>query len=166
MNAQATVIETTTALQKALCQHAVFSLGKPWQDLSLQGRLNVVALSVRDLMMERMLGTEERYGVQDAKRIYYLSIQFLIGKSLGFNLRNLESYGSFDEVIADMGADLREIEDSEADAALGNGGLGRLAACIVDSLATLVVPGYGYGINYEYGIFKAGDFKWLPTRTA
>ena len=154
MSAQATVIDAQADLREALCRHAIFSVGKPWQDLSLQGRFNVVALSVRDLMMQRMLETEERNRVQDAKRLYYLSIEFLIGKSLGSNLRNLESYELFDEVLADMGADLKEIEDSESDAALGNGGLGRLAACFVDSLATLGMPGYGYGINYEYGIFK------------
>lgn len=154
MNAHATATDARAELEETLQRHAVFSLGKPWQDLSPRDKFDVVALSVRDRMMQRMLETEEGRRRQDCKRLYYLSIEFLIGQSLGFNLRNLGLYELFDQVLAGLGADLREIEDSEPDAALGNGGLGRLAACFVDSLATLDMPGYGYGINYEYGIFK------------
>lgn len=154
MNAHATSVDARTELTETLHRHAVFSVGKPWQALSLRDRFGVVALSVRDRMMQRMLETEDAYCRQDRKRLYYLSIEFLIGQSLGFNLRNLGLYELFDQVLAGLGADLREIEDSEPDAALGNGGLGRLAACFIDSLATLGMPGYGYGINYEYGIFK------------
>lgn len=156
------------AVQEAICRHAIFSLGKPWLDLSLQDRFDAVALSVRDRMMEAMLETEEIYRRQDSKRLYYLSIEFLMGQSLGFNLRNLGLYDLFEQAVAGLGADLREIENTEPDAALGNGGLGRLAACFVDSLATLGMPGYGYGINYEYGIFKQeisnGYQRELPDR--
>jgi starch phosphorylase len=101
-----------------------------------------------------MLATEKRYEHADAKRLYYLSIEFLMGRSLGNNLHNLGIYDYCREMLLGMGVDLDEVEESEDDAALGNGGLGRLAACFLDSLATLGMPGYGIGINYEYGLFK------------
>ena len=101
-----------------------------------------------------MLETEERYRQRDPKRLYYLSIEFLIGQSLGNNLLNLGIRESCREALSNLGADLDEVEETEPDPALGNGGLGRLAACFLDSLATFGMPGYGYGINYEYGLFK------------
>jgi starch phosphorylase len=113
-----------------------------------------VALAVRDRLMDKMLETEQRYERADAKQLYYLSIEFLIGRSLGNNLHNLGIYDFCREMLLEMGVDLDEVEESEDDAALGNGGLGRLAACFLDSLATLGMPGYGVGINYEYGLFK------------
>ena len=141
-------------MQEAICRHARYSLGKAWADLSSYERFAAVALAARDRMVDAMLATEERYGQADPKRLYYLSIEFLIGQSLGNNLRNLGLRESCRQALARLGADLEEIERSEPDAALGNGGLGRLAACFLDSLATLGMPGYGYGINYEYGLFK------------
>ncbi len=93
-------------------------------------------------------------GEQDAKRVYYLSMEFLMGRALGNNLTNLGIYDEAKSVVSELGADLEEIETTEPDAALGNGGLGRLAACFLDSLATLDLPGFGYGINYEYGLFR------------
>jgi glycogen phosphorylase len=101
-----------------------------------------------------MRESERRYREQDAKRLYYLSMEFLMGRSLGNNLTNLGIYDEAKNVLQDLGADLEEIEDLEPDAALGNGGLGRLAACFLDSLATLDLPGFGYGINYEFGMFR------------
>lgn len=154
MDVHSSVIDTAQELRQSICHHALYSLGKPWRDLSLPDRFVAVALAVRDRMMERMLQTEERYRRYDAKRLYYLSIEFLIGRSLGMSLRNLGLYDSCQQVLSDLGADLEEIEDSEPEPALGNGGLGRLAACFLDSLATLGMPACGYGINYEYGVFK------------
>ncbi len=154
MSQYATAVDAVLDLQESICRHAIFSQGKPWRDLSTHDRFAAVALAVRDRMVERMLATEEEYRRQDAKRLYYLSIEFLIGQSLGSNLRNLGIYESCRQALRHLGTDLQEVEESEPDAALGNGGLGRLAACFLDSLATLGMPGYGYGINYEYGLFK------------
>ncbi|HXH14026.1 MAG TPA: glycogen/starch/alpha-glucan phosphorylase [Alphaproteobacteria bacterium] len=146
--------DAVSAIEASIRRHATYSLGKAWRDLSPSDLLNAVALSVRDRLVERMLETEERYQQHDAKRLYYLSIEFLIGQSLGNNLLNLGVRELYRQALRHLGADLEAVEESEADAALGNGGLGRLAACLLDSLATLGMPGYGYGINYEYGLFK------------
>ncbi len=148
------VDEAAASIEEAICRHAKYSLGKAWPDLSPQDRFAAVALAVRDRMVDGMLETERRCGREDPKRLHYLSIEFLIGQSLGNNLRNLGLRDACRQALRNLGASLEEIEESEPDAALGNGGLGRLAACFLDSLATLRLPGYGYGINYEYGLFK------------
>ena len=90
----------------------------------------------------------------DAKMVYYMSMEFLMGRALGNNLINMTAYKEVKEALDEMGIDLNVIEDQEPDAALGNGGLGRLAACFLDSLATLGYPAYGCGIRYRYGMFK------------
>lgn len=141
-------------LQEAIQRHVKYSLGKAWGDLSPHELFVAVALACRDLMVERMLETRERYRRNDSKRLYYLSIEFLPGQYLGNNLLNLGIREQCREALRTLGANLDEIEASEPDPALGNGGLGRLAACLLDSLATLNLPGFGYGINYEYGLFK------------
>ncbi|MBZ5635379.1 MAG: glycogen/starch/alpha-glucan phosphorylase [Acidobacteriia bacterium] len=145
---------SVASLQEAIERHVRYSLGKLWRDLSPRELFVAVALACRDRMVERMLETEERYRRGDLKRLYYLSIEFLPGQYLGNNLLNLGIREQCGEALRNLGADLDEIESSEPDLALGNGGLGRLAACLLDSLATLGLPGYGYGINYEYGLFK------------
>ncbi|HEY7532240.1 MAG TPA: glycogen/starch/alpha-glucan phosphorylase, partial [Nitrospiraceae bacterium] len=145
---------SVSALQESITRHAKYSLGKNWRDLSPRDRFSAVALAVRDQMVDLMLETEDRFRRRDSKRLYYLSIEFLIGQSLGNNLLNLGIREPCREALRNLGSDLDELEASEPDAALGNGGLGRLAACFLDSLATLGMPGYGYGINYEYGLFK------------
>lgn len=166
MSQPAGVLEDTSGLQNAICRHAIYSLGRPWQGLSSYNRFVAVALAVRDQMIDRLLESEVRYRRKDAKRMYYLSIEFLIGRSLGANLRNLGMYESCREALHCLGTDLQELEEVEPDAALGNGGLGRLAACFLDSLATLGMPGFGYGINYEFGLFKQeienGQQRELP----
>src|SRR5262249_21437888 len=113
-----------------------------------------VAMGVRDLLVDRLLDTNRRYEGASAKRLYYLSVEFLIGQSLTNNLMNLGMLETCRELLREMNLDPHAIEESEVDAALGNGGLGRLAACFLDSLATLDMPGFGYGINYEYGLFR------------
>jgi starch phosphorylase len=148
------VEDKVAELQESIQRHARYSLGKNWPDLCPRDRFNAVALSVRDQMVDRMLETEDRYRRSDSKRLYYMSIEFLIGQSLGTNLDNFGIRESCRRALRNLGAHLAELEETEPDAALGNGGLGRLAACFLDSLATLGMPGYGYGINYEYGLFK------------
>lgn len=146
--------ENTPDVQRSLCWHIRYSLGKPGDDLCMHDLFTAVALTVRNRILDLMLETENRYQQQDAKRLYYLSLEYLIGRSLTNNLINLGLYDLFRDALLEQGIDLEELEEYESDAALGNGGLGRLAACFLDSLATLDMPGYGYGINYEYGIFK------------
>jgi starch phosphorylase len=136
-------------------QHRLkYSVGKTRENCSQRELFLAVGLAVRDRLVDRMLETEERYRKADAKRLYYLSMEFLIGRSLDNNLINLGLFEICREALEGMGSALEDILGSEDDAALGNGGLGRLAACFLDSLATLDMPGYGYGINYEYGLFK------------
>jgi len=141
-------------LQRRILHHVRYSLGKDGRVLSAPDLYRGVALAVREAIVDRLLETEARYERADAKRLYYLSLEFLMGRSLGNNLHNLGLFESCRVALEDLGVDLEEIRDGEQDAALGNGGLGRLAACFLDSLATLGMPGYGYGINYEFGLFR------------
>src|SRR5215475_7401548 len=145
---------SVAALQASIRHHVRYSLAKEWQHLSGPELFRAVALAVRDHLVDRMLTTEARYHQAQAKRLYYLSIEFLMGRSLSNNLYNLGLYELCQEALRTLGVELAMLEESERDAALGNGGLGRLAACFLDSLATLDMPGYGYGINYEYGLFR------------
>ncbi|MGB9691923.1 MAG: glycogen/starch/alpha-glucan phosphorylase, partial [Candidatus Sumerlaeaceae bacterium] len=135
-------------------RHVRYTLAKEWATLSLENMLMAVSLAVRDLLVERLLDTEQRFFKADAKRVYYLSMEFLVGRSLGNNLTNLGIDALCRDALESLGYDLEEIRETERDAALGNGGLGRLAACFLDSLATMNMPGFGYGINYEYGLFR------------
>ncbi|GAB4337439.1 MAG: glycogen/starch/alpha-glucan phosphorylase [Desulfobulbaceae bacterium] len=131
--------------------------------MSLQGRdpqragpddmYKAIAYMIRDSLVEKWIKTQREYYAGRKKRVYYLSMEFLIGRSLGNSLINLGLHDTVRETVEEMGFDLDEILNREEDAALGNGGLGRLAACFMDSIATLRVPAYGYGINYEYGLF-------------
>src|SRR3954449_11227276 len=131
-----------------------FARGRVWEEASMRERLHAFSVAVRRPMLDAMRETERRYRDQDSKRVHYLSMEFLMGRALGNNLTNLELYDEAKSIIAELGADLEELEALEHDAALGNGGLGRLAACFLDSLASLDYPGFGYGINYEFGLFR------------
>ncbi|HKO56285.1 MAG TPA: glycogen/starch/alpha-glucan phosphorylase [Thermoanaerobaculia bacterium] len=131
-----------------------FARGRLWREASPRERLHAVSVSVRRPSLDAMRESERRYRDQDSKRLYYLSMEFLMGRTLGNNLTNLGLYDTARTVVSDLGADLEELQALEPDAALGNGGLGRLAACFLDSLATLDYPGFGYGINYEFGLFR------------
>ncbi len=141
-------------LLDAVCHRLRYDFAKNWAERSRRDLFQSVALTVRDQLVERMLVTEARYQQENAKRLYYLSIEFLIGRSLSNNLMNLGLFEMCREGLADLGVDFEEIQAKENDAGLGNGGLGRLAACFLDSLATLNLPGFGYGIHYEYGLFR------------
>jgi starch phosphorylase len=131
-----------------------FARGRVWSEASRRDRLHALATAVRRPALDAMRESERRYREQDAKRLYYLSMEFLIGRALGNNLTNLGIYDQARAVLSELGDDLEELQSLEPDAALGNGGLGRLAACFLDSLATLDMPGFGYGINYEFGLFR------------
>ena len=113
-----------------------------------------VAYSVKDDIIDNWIETHKAYEKQDKKMVYYMSMEFLMGRALGNNMINLLCYDDVRETLEELGLDLNLIEDQEPDAALGNGGLGRLAACFLDSLATLGYPAYGCGIRYRYGMFK------------
>src|SRR5271165_228039 len=117
-------------------------------------RFEAVARSVRDVLSQRWLHTQETYDRQDPKRIYYLSIEYLIGRSLANNVTNLLLDSVANQAVRRKNLDWLGLLEQEPDAGLGNGGLGRLAACFLDSLATLQLPAMGYGLRYEYGIFK------------
>src|SRR5215831_11267454 len=121
---------------------------------SLRERFEAVALSLRDLLVQRWLRTGETYDRNNPKQVYYLSMEFLLGRSLTNNLSNLLLEPMTREVMQREGLDLLQLAAQEPDAGLGNGGLGRLAACFIDSLATLQMPAMGYGLRYNYGIFR------------
>ncbi|MBW2541483.1 MAG: glycogen/starch/alpha-glucan phosphorylase [Deltaproteobacteria bacterium] len=133
-----------------------YTLGKRWRDASARDFFQATSLAIRELMIDRMFATEERYAAARprARQLYYLSVEYMVGRSLVNNLLNLDLFDLVERALADLGVDLDDLARVEPDAALGNGGLGRLAACMLDSLATLDLPGLGYGINYEHGLFR------------
>ena len=113
-----------------------------------------LSYSIRDRLVDRWINTQQRYHKQNLKRVYYLSLEFLIGRLLGNYVYNFGLDKESEEAVESLGLDLEELRDQETDAGLGNGGLGRLATCFLDSMATLKIPSHGYGIRYDYGIFK------------
>ena len=123
-------------------------------DATEQQLYQAVAFTVKETILDQWLNTQKRYDTENPKIVYYLSMEFLMGRALGNNLINICAYKEVAEALAEMGIDINLVEDQEPDAALGNGGLGRLAACFLDSLATLGYPAYGGGIRYRYGMFK------------
>lgn len=133
--------------------HMEYSLGKDEYAATAQDCYSSIALTARDRLIERWIMTQQTYYKTNAKRVYYLSLEFLIGRTLGNSLINLGLFGEADKAMHELGYSLEELREKEWDAGLGNGGLGRLAACFLDSLATLELPAVGYGIRYEYGIF-------------
>ena len=135
-------------------RHSRYALGRDGEALSQRELFWTLALAARDKMVDGMFAAEQRYTENKAKRLYYLSMEFLMGRTLGNTLINLGLWESCREALEKRGVDIDEVRETEPDAALGNGGLGRLAACFLDSLAALGMPGFGYGINYEYGLFK------------
>src|SRR5215469_17203082 len=121
---------------------------------SPRNRFEAIARSVRDVLSQRWVLTEKTYETRNAKRLYYLSMEFLIGRSLANNALNLRIDPFIEQAVQQKTLDWMELLEQEPDAALGNGGLGRLAACFMESAATLQLPAMGYGLRYDYGIFK------------
>ena len=126
---------------------------KTIDDASKQQIFQAVAYAVKDYIIDRWIATQKEFEKQDAKTVYYMSMEFLMGRALGNSMINLTCYNEVREALEELGFDLNVIEDQEPDAALGNGGLGRLAACFLDSLSSLGYPAYGCGIRYRYGMF-------------
>jgi hypothetical protein len=141
-------------LRRAFTDHVQFSRARDFRVATAFDRYISLALSVRDRLVQRWAATAHAYTEKDVKRAYYLSAEFLLGRALTANMQALGIQEELRAVLADLGIDLDKLIDQEPDAGLGNGGLGRLAACILESLATLGMPGYGYGIRYEFGIFE------------
>ena len=127
---------------------------KTLEEATPQQIFQAVCYAVKDQIVDDWMDTQKAYEEKDAKTVYYLSMEFLMGRALGNSLINLQAYKPVKEALEELGLDLNLVEDMEPDAALGNGGLGRLAACFLDSLATLGYPAYGCGIRYRYGMFK------------
>jgi glycogen phosphorylase len=117
-------------------------------------QFEAVAAAIRDVLSQRWVRTQKEYDRVNPKQVYYLSMEFLIGRSLANNIANLMLSPLVDAAARDKGLRLAELLEQEPDAGLGNGGLGRLAACFIDSLATLAIPAVGYGLRYDYGIFR------------
>jgi starch phosphorylase len=141
-------------LERALVDRLIYSIGKDPVDTQERDWFFALAHVVRDQLTVRWMESMRRYYLQDAKRVYYLSMEFLIGRTLNNALLNMRCHDDFRQVMEDVGRRLEDVGEQEEEAALGNGGLGRLAACFLDSLATLQLPGFGYGIRYDYGIFS------------
>ena len=127
---------------------------KTLKEATKQQIFQAVSYAIKDTIIDNWLATQKAYDEQDPKIVYYMSMEFLMGRALGNNLINLQAYEGVKEALGELGLDLNIVEDQEPDAALGNGGLGRLAACFLDSLATLNYAAYGCGIRYRYGMFK------------
>ena len=141
------------SLQLSFVNHLEYSCAKDEYSATDLDLFKSLAYTARDRLIERWVETQQSYYDQDAKRVYYLSLEFLIGRTLGNSLINLDLYENVNRALLDLGYSLEDLQEMEWDAGLGNGGLGRLAACFLDSMATLELPAYGYGIRYEYGIF-------------
>lgn len=142
------------SVQQSLTNHLVFSVGKDPITATDRDWFFTLAHVVRERLIERWTATKRRYYNNDAKRVYYLSMEFLIGRSLINGVLNIGFVEEVRQACIDAGIDLDRVKEMEFDAALGNGGLGRLAACFLDSMATIGLPGYGMGIRYEYGMFN------------
>ncbi len=140
-------------LRRLLLKHLEYTLGKDNFSITRNDLYLALAHAIRDLLVERWRDTQQTYYDQDAKRVYYISMEFMMGRTLGNSLINLDLVEEWAEVLKGLDLEMECLENLEWESGLGNGGLGRLAACFLDSLATLSIPAYGYGIRYEYGIF-------------
>jgi len=142
------------SIKRSLANRLMYSIGKDPLTATERDWFYSSAAVVRERLIERWMETMRSYYREDTKRVYYFSMEFLMGRTLMNGMLNIECDEGFRRAMQEMGLELEKIRDMESDAALGNGGLGRLAACFLDSMATLGIPGYGYGIRYEYGMFN------------
>ena len=157
---------TTESLKLWFKHHLKYTLVDDKFSATRMDHFISLALSVRDHLVNRWLQTQQSYYENDVKRVYYLSMEFLIGRLLTNNMINLGIYDEYKLALDELGHDIHELEETEVEAGLGNGGLGRLAACFLDSIASLGIPGYGYGIRYEFGIFHQKIIRGYQVETA
>ena len=141
------------SLDSEVLRHLNYSLGHHSKTVNHSYIYRAFAIAVRDRLIDNWLKTQDRMHASDSRRVYYLSLEFLIGRSFSNAVHNLELGETARKVAHDYGVSLEELAEQEHDAGLGNGGLGRLAACFLDSCANLELPVVGYGIRYEYGMF-------------
>ncbi|MBI5557811.1 MAG: glycogen/starch/alpha-glucan phosphorylase [Deltaproteobacteria bacterium] len=153
--AYATIISSKNSEQfKERIKHHLMSFqGRDPMRAGPRDIYKALSYALRDVLVEKWIETQKNFYAKKSKRVYYLSLEFLVGRTLGNSLINMGLMGEVSKALEQLGYDLEEIREMEEDAALGNGGLGRLAACFMDSVATLKIPAYGYGIRYEYGLF-------------
>lgn len=148
------LIENVASVKKTFNRHVHFTIGKDRNVATNRDYFLSTAYTVRDHLIGRWIRTQQYYYDTDPKRVYYLSLEYYMGRSLSNMMINLGIESDLDEALYDLGLSIEELEEFEEDAGLGNGGLGRLAACFLDSMATLGIAGYGYGLRYEFGIFQ------------
>lgn len=146
--------ETVESFKKSVVYKLVFAIGRSPQEASERDWLNALMLTIRDLVTEGWIDTATKFRAKDTRRVYYLSMEFLLGRILSNALLSEGIYDIAKEALKELDINLEDLLEKEVDPGLGNGGLGRLAACFMDSIATLSLPGMGYGIRYEYGMFK------------
>lgn len=146
--------ENVEALKKAIVYKLIFLIGRSPQEASQRDWLNATLYAVRDLVTEGWISTAQQARAEETRRVYYLSMEFLMGRTLSNAMLAEGVYDIAKQALAQLDVDLEEVFEKEVDPGLGNGGLGRLAACFMDSIATLALPGMGYGIRYEYGMFQ------------
>jgi len=147
-------LATVDAIRIGFENHLKYTLAKDEYSATERDRFYALAMTVRDRLIERWVQTNQTYYKHNVKRVYYLSMEYLIGRAMGNNIINLGIDENVGRAMEQLGLDWAALRELERDAGLGNGGLGRLAACFLDSLATLELPGYGYGVRYDYGIFR------------
>ncbi|MDR0994565.1 MAG: glycogen/starch/alpha-glucan phosphorylase, partial [Verrucomicrobiota bacterium] len=144
--------DTVEAIKTGFQHHLKYSLAKDVFSATNHDRYVALALAVRDRLVDGWIKTSVTYHKTKAKRAYYLSMEYLIGRVMGNNVINLQMDDTVRQAMEELGLSWDNLRDVERDAGLGNGGLGRLAACFLESIATLQLPGYGYGVRYDYGI--------------
>src|SRR5687768_9304612 len=142
------------SIVESFAHRMMYSVARDEFNATDENAFQALAFAVRDRLMDRWFVTQDTYYRRDVKRVYYLSLEFLLGRLLVSSIVNLGANGNYEEAMKKIGLELERLAERENDAGLGNGGLGRLAACFLDSAATLELPFYGYGIRYEYGIFR------------
>jgi glycogen phosphorylase len=141
-------------IKKSFLDHRKYSLAKDEYTATSHDNFYALALVVRDMMIEKWIKTQQTYYISNPKRVYYFSLEFLMGRAMGNSIINLDVFDECRVAMEELNINIEDIREEEQDAGLGNGGLGRLAACFLDSMATMELPCYGYGIRYDYGIFN------------